>query len=180
MLKWKNVLWVVVGGATWIAGGQAHASDQDLRATTVPATACQPVGPGASLIELSPLEPAWRFAPMQNGVAMLYCPLPLNNRTVSMAGDDNDINGAGYRVLYRDSDGGGAMSVVTVRLIFRGPLATNPVPGSAWSSNTSAQVGDAEDNQAFNHDLQNALYSFEVRLLRAAGEDTIFRGIDFP
>ena len=72
------------------------------------------------------------------------------------------------------------MSVVTVRLIFRGPFAANPVPGSAWSSNTSGQVGDAEDIQPFNHDLQTALYSFEVRLLRAAGEDTIFRGIDFP
>ena len=95
MLNSRSVLSVMVGGAAWIAAGQAYASDQDLRATTVPATACQPFGPGASLIELSPLEPAWRFAPMQNGVAQLYCPLPVNNRTVSMAGDDNDINGAG-------------------------------------------------------------------------------------
>lgn len=155
---------------------EAHANDQDLRATTVPATSCQPASStqAASVVLVSA---AWVFSGNNTGTVTFYCPLPVNGNTESNIGDDNDITT--FRVFYRDTDGTGTDAEVTARLLYRttGLFAAS----SAWSSNASNVMIDTTDFHPAVHDVSNlALYSFVVTLSRTnTTENPAFTGIDF-
>jgi hypothetical protein len=155
----------------------ARANDPDVRATTVPATACQPASSAdASRVVLA--NGAWVFNGTATGTILFYCPLPINGNTEFDAFNDNDMTVS--RIFYRDTDGMGAGAEVIVRLLFRTPALF--AIGAAWSSNSSAVVVDTTAFHPFAHDMPNvALYSFEVRLSRTSTLDNpAFYGIDFP
>jgi hypothetical protein len=160
-----------------LAGAQAvHANDQDLIATTVPATSCQPASHSqAAEVVLS--NAAWVFSGSNTGTVIFYCPLPVNRFTKSDATDDNDI--LGFRVYYRDTDGMGTDAEVTARLYYR---ATGLVPvGAEFTSNDNNETDDTKDYQAVAHDVNEAaMYSFVVTLSRTStAESPAFTGIDF-
>jgi hypothetical protein len=155
------------------------ANDQDLRATTVPATACQPATQAmAAQVLIS--NAAWTFTPTATGTVYLYCPLPVNGNTVSAAGDDNDISA--YRIYYRDSDGTGNAAEVRTRLIYRRSDGLYS-GGAEWSSNSNPL--DTETNTTTYHDnahdmTADGVYSFLVTLRRNNTlESAVFSGIDF-
>jgi hypothetical protein len=179
MLKSKTLLSLTAAAAGWIAASPVYANDPDLRATTVPATACHPLrAASGDQVELSLPELGWVFSGTEVGTVMLYCPLPVNNNTVFDGSNDNDMTT--YRVLYTDTDGMGAAAEVRVWLVFRGINASNQVPASVWSSNSSNVMVANQAFQFVGHDLQPALYSVLVRLSRATDlERPVFRGIDF-
>jgi hypothetical protein len=153
------------------AAAPLAANDQDLLATTVPATACQAANP-TSDGKLRLVNGAWVFLPGVSGTAYLWCPLPVNMYTVSDASQDNDITS--YRIYYRDE---GPTSQVTVRLGYR-DLDGFTWTGPTWVSPDGA--GNAQDHQANPHDVVIGLYSFMVTLTRAGvEEDPAFSGIDF-
>jgi hypothetical protein len=156
-----------------------RANDQDVLATTVPATACQPAST-TSAEKMAISNAAWTFAGAATGTVFLYCPLPINGNTVSGAGNDNDISS--YRIYYRDSDGTGAAAEVTTQLVYRRSDGLYS-GGAEWSSNsnllnTTTNTIDFQDNV---HDMTaNGLYSFYVTLKRTnTGESPAFSGIDF-
>jgi len=157
--------------AALAAAAPLAANDQDLIATTVPATACQAANP-TSHGKLRVVNGAWVFLPGVSGTAYLWCPLSVNMYTVSDASQDNDI--ASYRIYYRDE---GPTSQVTVRLGYRntgGLIWTGPT----WVSSDGA--GNAVDQHNNPHDVVIGLYSFMVTLTRAGlEEDPAFSGIDF-
>ena len=165
--------------AAMVAAVPLLANDQDVRATTVPATACQPASLAfAAKMQIS--NAAWTFAGASTGTVYLYCPLPINGNTVSDASDDNDIST--YRIYYRDSDGTGAAAEVTTRLVYRRSDGLYS-GGPQWSSNsnpldTTTNTIDFHDNP---HDMTAAgVYSFFVTLKRTNTNDSAaFSGIDF-
>jgi len=165
--------------AALAAAAPLRANDQDVRGTTVPATACQPAST-ASAEKLQLSNAAWVFASGATGTVYLYCPLAINGNTVSDASDDNDASS--YRIYYRDSDGTGGAAEVTTRLVYR--RADGLYSGGAeWSSNSN--LLDTEENtidfQDNPHDLTaNGVYSFFVTIARTnVNESPAFSGIDF-
>jgi hypothetical protein len=154
----------------------ALANDQDLIATTVPATSCQPATHAqAALVGLS--NAAWVFTGANTGSVNFYCPLPVNRFTKSDATDDNDI--LGFRVYYRDTDGMADDAEVEARLALR---ATSLILlGTAFTSNDSNETNDTMGYRAVSHDVNTAaMYSFIVTMRRDnASEDPAFTGIDF-
>jgi hypothetical protein len=167
----------LLAAAALLAGTHsAHANDQDLRATTVPATSCQPASDAlSSRVVLS--NAAWIFNGTSTGTITFYCPLPINGNTESDASLDNDMSI--IRVFYRDTDGMGVGAEVTARLAFRstGLFAV----GAPWSSNSSNVVVDTTAFHPLAHDLSaNGLYSFIVTLSRTSTDESpAFTGIDF-
>lgn len=160
-----------------IAGApSAHANDRDLRATTVPATSCQPSSHAAAA-EVSLVNAAWVFSNSNTGTVTFYCPVPVNGNTESDTTNDNDVSA--FRVFYQDSDGTGDDAEVTVRLVYRntGMFAA----GTTWSSNVSNTAVDTMAFHSVAHDMSaSALYSFIVTLRRDnATEIPVFTGIDF-
>lgn len=159
------------------AASGAMANDQDIIATTVPASICQPASTSsASKLRLS--NGAWVFSSGQTGTAYLYCPLAKNANTQANNTYDNDISR--YRVLYRDSDGGSAAASVRTRLTYRrwnGMYSG----GSEWSSNDRTATGNAHAWVDNVHDLRSdAVYAFYVKLYRSSTSHTAtFSGIDF-
>jgi hypothetical protein len=157
--------------------GVAVANDQDVRATTVPATACQPRNSvEAERVVLS--NGAWVFSGTNTGEVMFYCPLPLNAWTVSNISNDNDISA--FRVYYRDTDGAGNAARVTARLVYRlfdGLYSA----GNTWSSNVNPVTTNTTWLQDNPHDVRSlALYSFLVTLRRTnTSQEPAFSGIDF-
>ena len=102
-------------GFVWLAG-TAGANDRDMLATTVPATACEPLNSShANEVQLS--NAAWVFRGTNTGTITFYCPVPRNAWTLSNTSNDNDISA--FRVYYRDSDGTGTAARVTARLVSR-------------------------------------------------------------
>lgn len=179
MLRIRNArtLAAIVAAGALLAGARGvRANDQDLRATTVPATSCQPASHSqAAEVQLS--NGAWTFTGANTGTITFYCPLPVNGNTESDATNDNDITA--FRVYYRDTDGAGGAAQVTARLVFRttGLFAV----GGVWDSNDSNAVDDTTSFHFVNHDLSaSALYSFLVTLSRSNNEQSpAFTGIDF-
>lgn len=165
--------------AAIVAAVPLLANDQDVRATTVPATACQPATHAmAALVQIS--NAAWTFAGNATGTVYLYCPLPINGNTVSGAGDDNDISA--YRIYYRDSDGTGAAAEVTTRLLYRRSDGLYS-GGAAWSSNSNL-LDTTTNTVVFHlnaHDMTaDGVYSFLVTLRRTNTDaSAVFSGIDF-
>jgi hypothetical protein len=175
MLKQIFVALVTAG---LVYGSQmALASDRDLRATTVPATACEPLNSTqANTVWLS--NAAWVFRGNNTGTVTFYCPLPRNAVTLSDNTDDNDITV--YRVYYRDSDGAGPAARVTTRLVYRRSTGLFAA-GSTWSSNSHNATDNTVALFANAHDMRfDAVYSFLVTLQRTnIQQDPAFSGIDF-
>lgn len=165
--------------AAMVAAVPLLANDQDVRATTVPATACQPASLAvAAKMQIS--NAAWTFAGGATGTVYLYCPLAINGNTVSDASNDNDISA--YRIYYRDSDGTGAAAEVTTRLIYRRSDGLYS-GGPTWSSNSNV-LDTTTNTTAFHdnpHDMTAAgVYSFLVTLRRTnTDQSAVFSGIDF-
>lgn len=171
---------IVIGlfsvGLFWLSG-TARASDRDMLATTIPATACEPINSiHANRVGLS--NGAWVFRGSWTGTIFFYCPVPRNAWTLSNTSNDNDISA--YRVYYRDSDGTGAASRVTARLLYRqtGGLFSG---GSTFSSNSFSPTGNTRATKINFHDVRaGALYSFLVTLRRTSTSvNPAFSGIDF-
>jgi hypothetical protein len=163
----------------FLAGAQsALANHPDLRATTVPATSCQPAtNADASRVSLS--NGGWIFNSTSAGTITLYCPLPSNGNTMFDASNANNMTT--IRFFYLDPDGMGVGSEIKAQLFFRQPLYA--AVGAAWSSNSSNVTTATTAFFPLFHFLQfPALYSFEVRMSRATTDDKspIFYGIDFP
>jgi hypothetical protein len=175
----KNAAAVLTTLAAIAAAVPVLANDQDLRATTVPATACQPAtNPMAALVQIS--NAAWTFAGNSTGTVYLYCPLPINGNTVSGAGDDNDMTA--LRIYYRDSDGTGNAAEVRARLIYRRSDGLYS-GGAEWSSNSNL-LGTTTNTRVFHlnaHDLTaEGVYSILVTLRRTnSGESAVISGFDF-
>ena len=164
-------------GALLAGAHSARANDPDLRATTVPAAECQPESDTqAARVVLS--GGAWTFTGVNTGTITFYCPLPINGNTEFDAFNDNDMTM--IRVLYRDTDGMGAASEVTARLLFRTPGLFSV--GATWSSNTSNVMVDTTAVHPLPHDLfPSVIYFFIVTLNRTNTVDNpAFFGIDFP
>jgi hypothetical protein len=155
----------------------AHANDPDLRATTIPAAACQPES-DAQAARVVLAGSAWTFSGVNTGTITFYCPLPINGNTEFDASNDNDMTA--IHVLYRDTDGMGAGAEVTARLLFRTPSLFSV--GAAWSSNASNIMVDTTAFHPLVHDLfPSVLYTFAVTLNRTNVVDNpAFFGIDFP
>jgi hypothetical protein len=162
---------VLAVSAALAAAAPLFANDQDLIATTVPATSCQAANP-TSDGKLRLVNGSWVFLPNTSGTAHLWCPLPVNMYTVSDASQDNDIQN--YRIFYRDE---GPASQVTVRLGYR------DTDGLTWTGPEWVSVdgpGNARDTHTNMHDVVVGLYSFLVTLTRTGlQEDPAFSGIDF-
>ncbi len=157
--------------------GIAWGNTQDLLATTVPATACQPINSSQdNLVFLS--NAAWVFRGTNTGTVTFYCPLTVNAWTVSNNTNDNDISF--FRVYYRDTDGTGTAARVTALLTFRRFDGLFGV-GSTWDSNSSSFTGNTFAIHDVTHDLRSmAVYSFLVTLRRTnTNENPAFSGIDF-
>ena len=157
----------------------ALANDRDLRATTVPATACEPVD-SAQAAEVRLSNAGWVFRGANTGTITFYCPLPRNGVTLSNTTDDNDTSS--FRIYYRDTDCAGTAAQVTARLVYRQASALF-FAGGTWNSNTVPNCSGF-NMTAFHpnvHDVRfNALYSFLVTLRRTNIEqDPAFSGIDF-
>lgn len=167
----------LTAAALLMGAQEARANDQDLKATTVPATSCQPAT-HAQAAEVVLSNAAWVFSGTNTGTVTFYCPLPLNTFTKSDALDDNDISQ--YRVYYRDTDGMGIVSEVTVQLMYRSETGLTLV-GSEFTSNDSNETDNTVRPHAVIHDVNpEALYSFAVRLSRiGTAHNPAFAGIDF-
>ena len=153
------------------------ANDRDVRATTIPASACQPVNQ-QSAGKLSYNNGNWFIS--GQGEARLSCPLPINGSTVSDTSNDNDMTR--YRVYYKDTDALGQNSSVRVRLRSIGTNGQFVSHGPNWNSNDFNNVNYTTRTQAVNVDLSpNRLYSFRVVLRKTSGVvSPRFGGIDFP
>ena len=174
-MKRVNAVPVLVLSSLLVGAGSVAANDQDLLATTVPATACQPANP-TSHGRVGLTNGAWVFLPGVTGTAYLWCTLPVNMYTVSDASQDNDITY--YRILYRDSDGAGNAAQLTVRLGYRHQA------GFTWAGSTWVSTGAADTNTFDHHwnphDVAVGVYSFMVTITRTVEtEDPAFGGIDF-
>ena len=159
-------------------GGAALANDQDLTATTVPASACAPLNASqANRVRLS--NGAWVFNGSSTGSVTFFCPLPRNNRTLSSATNDN--NASRFRVFYRDTDGTANAANVVARLTYRTSGGFTMVPG-VFNSNGSVSTGNTTGLRTINHNfVSSSLYAFMVTLRRVdATQDPSFNGIDFP
>ncbi|MEC4812013.1 MAG: hypothetical protein SAK29_01825 [Scytonema sp. PMC 1069.18] len=177
MLISKYLMAVVAVAASFAVSSVASANDQDVRATTIPASACRPRNDVAdAAVTLS--NGAYVFNGSATGTVILYCPLPINAHTISDTTDDNDIST--YRVYYRDSDGIGSEAEIRTRLNYRDSSGLQGV-GTTWSSNESNTTTNTIRYVSLNHDVGfNRLYFFTVIMQRTnTGQDPAFSGIDF-
>jgi hypothetical protein len=165
--------------------GSAVANDKEVRALTIPASACTPgneaVPNGASFIYTH-----WQLvrAAGSTRFASFACPLSLSNIRI---GGTTATKISKFRVTYLDSDGNLAGPYVKVSL-----LSSKRPPGGDYtvlcsfdsnlSSNTSTTVTQA--TKACSVTLQaGTFYSFLVELRAGTPFGTTtaqFLGIDFP
>ena len=170
----------------------ARANDRDLRAITIPASACHVSRdyPYAS----DPLPHGDGFIAQSSAtdltIVSLRCPLPINNIDLSGATDDNDVSK--IRVHYRDSDGFGYNASVNVGFYRTRSVATSDGFTTdvvcRWQSDvngTGASTG-AMTSAACPHDISSgAFYYFRVGLVLTKSPSSglysvSFVGIDFP
>lgn len=157
----------------------ALASHRDLLATTVPASACEPVNSSdAARIRLS--NGAWVFRGANTGQVSFNCPLPVNANTVSDNTDANYISS--YRIYFRDTDVLGNQAEVRVRLRSRSSTGLAYV-SPQWSSNGAVYPGPTNTRvcERLNHNLNNdQIYHFLMSLRRSnTNQNPAFTGIDF-
>ena len=162
-----------------LATGIALANDQDLVATTIPASTCAPANNvQAGLVHLS--SGSWMFNTGATGGVIFNCPLPLNVFTVSDNTNDNDMTH--FRVYYRDTDSLLNNAQVTARLIRRSMNGALTLIGPQWNSNNvNINVHTAQPQPVLHQMTANSLYSFQVTLARNnVLQNPMFTGIDFP
>jgi len=172
---WRNFLYCNVAYLTLIS--TAVANTQDLEATTVPASSCQPASSSrASMVQLS--NGAWVFSGSKTGTVEFYCPLPLNNLQKSSNEQPNSMTH--YRIYYRDTDGINSNSSVKVQLTYRTYTGQN-LAGGTWDSNSVAEEGNTAQFYNLNHKMRaNSIYAFFVSMFRSnPNQSPAFSGIDF-
>lgn len=158
--------------------GFASASDKDLVATTIPASACELSNSvQANKVHLS--NGSWMFRSGATGGVIFNCPMPLNAFTVSDNSNDNDLTH--FRVWYRDTDATGNQAALSARLKRRstnGGLFFGPV----WNSNNVNIAVHTAQIQPTLHDMAlSGQYMIQVVMSRAnASQNPMFTGIDFP
>ena len=179
--------------------GSGHAlanclNSWNLGATTIPASACQPVdSTDAGVVKLS--NGAWVFDVNAPASASFYCPLHLNEVQLNDPFGPNTYLDQ-YRVLYRDPDGGflgcpggvcpppaGQQAIIQVELTYRDVNGMQKVPGSKWTSMVSSFVNTANTHatkKVGESFVPGAIYAFEVTMTRAnPALKPAFSGIDF-
>jgi hypothetical protein len=169
--------------------GNAQANDRDLRATVVHAYSCVEMSlDGTWSLDASPRPGgSYQISGSVFNVAVLYCPLPLNN--VDLGGTTNDNDMTEFTVLYKDPDGLGDNHFVQVDLYRAvlepgGGLAQYVVCSWTSRSNGSASTGWVRARVPCALDLSAVdTYHFSVAF-HAGGivnTDTLgFGGIRFP
>ncbi len=180
MFNLKHLITGATVSALFFVPTIASANDRDLRATTIPASACRPSS-DTDDAKVRLTAAGYLFNGNSTGTVTFHCPLPINANTVSDATNDNDITT--YRVYYRDSDGNQNSAQITVQLGYVGADGGALAVAPAWSSNliningNTAQVADIPD-----HDVgSNRFYGFVVTMRRnSPNNTTVFTGIDFP
>jgi hypothetical protein len=177
--------------ATLAPAAPARANDRDLRGTPIPAAAC-------SVWVRQGFEDALHGAvggyngayygvrADKNRRIQLGCPLPVNAIDLSGATDDNDVSK--FRVHYRDPDGFGNGTTLTVDFYRTTRTTTGHQLAlvKSWSSDVGGggATGATTAVVALPQDLATGVfYSFQVMLtvLPVPGAPTLeFAGIDFP
>lgn len=181
MMQLKCLIFLTAIAALFTFPSAAVANDQDVQATTIPASACRPESDTADA-SVRMVNGAFIFNGNSTGTVRFFCPLPINRLTVSGPSNDNDLSR--YRVYYRDTDGTGNAVEITTHLFYRNSDANASIPvGAAWSSNsnlsnltvnTSLYVLQAHQFEVFR------LYFFVVTMRRNnTNQDPAFSGIDF-
>lgn len=150
-----------------------QANDRSLRAITIPVAGCQPSWDSAGGLIIY----SWGVGSGQ--YAQILCPLPINNIELGTAAVDNDITK--FRVHYRDSDGLGTGSRVSVAFYrtTSSPFSFNVI----CSQNLSTTIGTLTSTTVTcAHDVTGggAFYGFSVEMITSAGTAAEFMGIDFP
>ena len=181
MMQLKRLIFLTAIAGLFTFPSAAVANDQDVQATTIPASACRPESDTADA-SVRMVNGAFIFNGNSTGTVRFFCPLPINRLTVSGPSNDNDLTG--YRVYYRDTDGTGNLAEITTHLFYRNSNAGSSIAvGAAWGSNsnpsnstvnTSFFVGQTHQFEAFR------LYFFGVTMRRNnINQDPAFGGIDF-
>jgi hypothetical protein len=181
MINSKSLIAFTASAALFTFPSAAMANDQDVRATTIPASVCQPSGatgePPAQIV-----NGAYIIRGNSTGRLTLYCPLSIDANTISDVSNDNDITR--YRVCYRDSDGAGNLAEVRAQLHYRGTVGGSPqvAVGVPWSSNTNPSMVNTCVSVPLNHDLgANQAYYFIVTIRQNnTVQEPAFGWIDFP
>lgn len=173
----NKILWATSVAVIGISG-LASANDQDLVATTIPASSCSPTN--SDQAEMVFLENgSWVFRSGVTGGVSFYCPLPLNAFTVSDNTNDNDMTH--FRIYYQDPDATGTAATLTARLKRKLPNGSQ-LWGTQWNSNNVNVSGQTAQIQPYLHDLAfSAQYVINVTMGRNnANQRPRFTGIDFP
>lgn len=155
---------------------QVSANDQDLVATTIPASACELSNSNqADMVYLS--NGSWMFVGNNTGDVSFSCPLPLNAFTVADNTNSNAMTH--FRIWYRDTDATGTATELTARLKRRNPNGST-LFGSLWNSNSVNYGGHTVRTHAYNHSLAaSGQYHVYVTMARNdPDERPMFSGID--
>lgn len=157
----------------------ASANSNDVKATTIPASACRPEN-DATDERVALINGAYVFAGNATGTVRFYCPLPLTEYTTSGIGGNSLSH---YNVYYRDTDGTGNAAQIQTALYYR---STSLVPVSPiFNSNTVNTGGNLTNDRIqtvlFNHTFDSPrLYFFAVSIRRDnTNQNPAFSGIDF-
>ncbi|MEG4622832.1 hypothetical protein Q5691_00810 [Microcoleus sp. w1-18aA5] len=181
MMQLKCLIFLTAIAALFSFPRAAVANDQDVLATTIPASACRPESDTADA-RVRMVNGAFIFNDNATGTVRFFCPLPINRLTVSNPSNDNDLTG--YRVYYRDTDGTGNLAEITTHLFYRNSNAGSSIAvGTAWGSNSNPS--NLRVNTSFfvrqTHQFGDfRLYFFVVTMRRNnINQDPAFGGIDF-
>lgn len=166
----------------------AATNDRELRAVTIPPSACAVASSTVPTGGTFRLNSGWDLLlPIfQAGSAVLDCPLPVSNVKLSAA--TGSVKMGKFRVRYLDSDARGGRVTISVALFADRITTTGNVPSlvCSWNSNAadngSTLATAATQNCAFT--LQpDTIYFFQVVLNAASpftGVRAVFYGITFP
>lgn len=183
-----------MAGAAFLPPAPAMALNTwDLISRSIPASACAVQNNQQSaLVEL--FQGGWRFRGAFTGTVTLSCPLPITDFPADHTLGFNHTVMDFYRVWYRDSDGPGNVTRVSVTPFLRtqaGAVSNIGLIGGGggvvppgvcqFNSNAHPNVAFAVRIQDCNHNIQlNALYWFEVTMQRENAQQSVeFHGIDF-
>ncbi len=157
--------------------GQVAANDRDLRATTIPASACE-LSNSVQADKVFLSQGSWVFRTGETGGVIFNCPLPLNAYTVSDNSNDNDMTH--FRVYYRDTDATGIESTLTARLQRKSTSGTLFL-GPQWNSNNVNIAVHTAASHSTVHELAfSGQYMIQVTMGRTnANQRPMFTGIDF-
>jgi len=175
----RTLFFGLIGAALAIISSIAQANDRDLRATTIPASACQSTAVFSGFLSS---QGNWVASGGSNSFVALVCPLPLNNIDLGGTTDDNDLSK--FRVHYRDGDGVGTAAQVALNLYRITVTTTETFSRQFICSFFSAPstTSYTRTTRSCAHDLVfGSFYVFNIEI--NAGQntgDTEFVGIDFP